>query len=147
MTALSPLMIKLLTGAALVAIAVGGVMYVRALRAEKDALTAELTSVKHDVQTRDATISGLKSHDATLGEQQQKLDRTTNNVEAASSSVRQQIRKAVYENATGRAWADTPLPDDVVRLSASPTLTGAGDFGAGVSAAVAVSAASAVAAN
>ncbi|WP_201758668.1 protein lysB [Burkholderia sp. ISTR5] len=147
MNLLSPLLVKLLAGAVLVAAVAAGVMYVRALRAERDDLSDKVAAAKHDVQTRDAVISGLRTGAADLGRQQQKLDTDTNRVEAAATARRQEIRKAVYENSTARTWADTPLPDDVVRLSATPARTGAGDIGAAVPAPVAVRAASAVAAN
>ncbi|MCM2495723.1 Rz-like lysis system protein LysB [Burkholderia glumae] len=147
MSALSPLLIKLLAGAALVAVVGCGVMYVRAVRAERDELAGKLDTAKHDIATRDATISGLASGAVEKGRQQQQLDTATAHVEAASSKIRQQIREAVYENASARAWADTPLPDDVMRVSASPAYTSAANFGARVPAPVAVRAASAGAAN
>lgn len=39
-----------------------------------------------------------------------------------------QIKRLYRENATLRHWADTPLPDDIIRLRRRPALTGAADY-------------------
>ena len=39
-----------------------------------------------------------------------------------------QIRRLYRENETLRRWADTPLPDDIIRLRQRPALTGAADY-------------------
>ncbi|HEN3626253.1 TPA: LysB family phage lysis regulatory protein [Yersinia enterocolitica] len=38
------------------------------------------------------------------------------------------IKRLYRENATLRRWADTPLPDDIVRLRQRPAFTGAADY-------------------
>ncbi|RQR78691.1 protein lysB [Burkholderia sp. Bp9015] len=144
---MSSLVIKLLLGAALLGALAGGALYVRALRAENDDLTDKLGQAKASIAARDATISGLKSDAVEKGRQQTQLDSSTAAVETVTSTIRQQIRKAVNENAAARAWADTPLPDDVARLSARSARTGTANFGAAMPDAVAVHAAGAVAAD
>ncbi|MFV8800743.1 Rz-like lysis system protein LysB [Yersinia sp. LJYL362] len=39
-----------------------------------------------------------------------------------------QLKRLYRENETLRRWADTPLPDDIVRLRQRPALTGATDY-------------------
>ncbi len=39
-----------------------------------------------------------------------------------------QIKRLYRENATLRRWADTPLPDDIIRLRQRPAFTGAADY-------------------
>ncbi|HHH2195320.1 TPA: Rz-like lysis system protein LysB [Yersinia enterocolitica] len=39
-----------------------------------------------------------------------------------------QIKRLYHENETLRRWADTPLPDDIIRLRRRPALTGAADY-------------------
>ncbi|CRE88519.1 TPA: Rz-like lysis system protein LysB [Yersinia enterocolitica] len=39
-----------------------------------------------------------------------------------------QIKRLYRENATLRRWADTPLPDDIIRLRRRPAITGAADY-------------------
>ncbi|CRY38394.1 Rz-like lysis system protein LysB [Yersinia enterocolitica] len=39
-----------------------------------------------------------------------------------------QIKRLYRENETLRHWADTPLPDDIIRLRQRPAFTGAADY-------------------
>ncbi|WP_407084141.1 Rz-like lysis system protein LysB [Yersinia proxima] len=39
-----------------------------------------------------------------------------------------QLKRLYRENATLRRWADTPLPDDIIRPRRRPALTGAADY-------------------
>ncbi|HEN3618051.1 TPA: LysB family phage lysis regulatory protein [Yersinia enterocolitica] len=39
-----------------------------------------------------------------------------------------QIKRLYRENETLRRWADTPLPDDIIRLRQRPAFTGAADY-------------------
>ncbi|HEK6320509.1 TPA: LysB family phage lysis regulatory protein [Yersinia enterocolitica] len=39
-----------------------------------------------------------------------------------------QIKRLYRENETLRQWADTPLPDDIIRLRQRPAFTGAADY-------------------
>lgn len=39
-----------------------------------------------------------------------------------------QLKRLYRENETLRHWADTPLPDDIIRLRRRPALTGAADY-------------------
>ncbi|HHG9959401.1 TPA: Rz-like lysis system protein LysB [Yersinia enterocolitica] len=39
-----------------------------------------------------------------------------------------QLKRLYRENETLRRWADTPLPDDIIRLRQRPAITGAADY-------------------
>ncbi|PHZ22628.1 Rz-like lysis system protein LysB [Yersinia massiliensis] len=39
-----------------------------------------------------------------------------------------QLKRLYRENETLRRWADTPLPNDIIRLRRRPALTGAADY-------------------
>ncbi|ELW8929803.1 LysB family phage lysis regulatory protein [Yersinia enterocolitica] len=39
-----------------------------------------------------------------------------------------QLKRLYRENETLRRWADTPLPDDIIRLRQRPALNGAADY-------------------
>ncbi|EPN8207718.1 Rz-like lysis system protein LysB [Yersinia enterocolitica] len=39
-----------------------------------------------------------------------------------------QLKRLYRENETLRRWADTPLPDDIIRLRRRPAFTGAADY-------------------
>ncbi|EKN6414434.1 LysB family phage lysis regulatory protein [Yersinia enterocolitica] len=39
-----------------------------------------------------------------------------------------QIKRLYRENGTLRRWADTPLPDDIIRLRRRPAIIGAADY-------------------
>ena len=39
-----------------------------------------------------------------------------------------QLKRLYRENETLRRWADTPLPDDIIRLRQRPAFTGAADY-------------------
>ncbi|CQJ13577.1 Rz-like lysis system protein LysB [Yersinia enterocolitica] len=39
-----------------------------------------------------------------------------------------QLKRLYRENETLRRWADTPLPDDIIRLRRRPAITGAADY-------------------
>ncbi len=39
-----------------------------------------------------------------------------------------QIKRLYRESETLRRWADTPLPDDIIRLRRRPAITGAADY-------------------
>jgi LysB family phage lysis regulatory protein len=108
--------------------AVAGAMYVRALRAELAGARHELDGIQQNVADRDDTIQRLRQDAKDKAAQQAKLDRTGGAIASTLAAVQQENRRLTDENADLRAWAATPLPDDVVRLHTGPALTGAGDY-------------------
>lgn len=123
---------KLIACAIAGAMLVGGVLYVRALRAELADTNHQLDDARQQIAGRDKTIKGLRDDSKEKGAQQQQLDDSTGRVGAKLAQARQDIRKVINENPTVRSWADTPLPADVIRVSGSAAATGADAFSAGM---------------
>ncbi|POR46742.1 LysB family phage lysis regulatory protein [Paraburkholderia eburnea] len=124
---------KLIAGALGLALLVGAVLYVRTLRAELADANHQLADANAAIASRDQTINGLRQNQKNKADQQKQLDTSTGTVATKLASARQEIRKVINENPIVRSWADTPLPDDVVRLSNTPAATGADAYRAGVS--------------
>ncbi|MCA8482557.1 Rz-like lysis system protein LysB [Burkholderia multivorans] len=121
---------KLIAGAVALALLVSGALYIRALRAELADSRSKLACAGQVIAGRDTAIGELRQNASDKTKQQQQLDVSADKVAMKLAAARQEIRKVIHENSTVRSWADTPLPDDVVRLSASPAYTGADDFSA-----------------
>ncbi|WP_321815683.1 MULTISPECIES: Rz-like lysis system protein LysB [unclassified Paraburkholderia] len=130
---MNPLLAKLIACAVAGAVLVGGVVYVRALRADLADTTHQLDDARTAIAGRDKTIDGLRKNASEKAGQQKQLDTSTGTVATKLAAARQEIRKVINENPIVRTWADTPLPDDVVRLSRSAAATGADAYRAGVS--------------
>jgi LysB family phage lysis regulatory protein len=133
--------VKLIAGAAALALLVSGALYIRALRAELAGSQSKLECAGQVIAGHDSVIRDLRQNDRDKAQQQEQLDVSADKVATKLAAARQEIRKVIHENPTVRSWADTPLPDDVVRLSASPAYTGADDFSAAMPADHAVHAA------
>lgn len=124
---------KLVAGAIAVALLVAVLFYVRTLRTDLADANLRLDDARRAVAARDSTISALRTDATEKTKQQRQLDVSTDKVTAKLAAAREEIRKVIHENPTVRSWADTSLPDDVARLSASPAYAGADDFGTAVS--------------
>ncbi|MCA8198891.1 protein lysB [Burkholderia vietnamiensis] len=127
---MNPLAVKLVAGAAALALLAGGVLHVRALRAELAAAQTHVACAGQAVVGRDSVIGALRQNAGDKAHQQQQLDVSTDKVATKLAAARDEIRKVIHEKPTVRSWADTTLPADVVRLSASPAYTGADAFSA-----------------
>jgi LysB family phage lysis regulatory protein len=133
--------IKLAIGA-LIVLAIGaGVFYVRELRAELADKTHQLDTARQAIADRDNVIRQLKDDAADKARQQQQLDTSTDRVVSKQSAIQRETRRIYDEKPQVRAWADTALPDDIVRLQSSPDYTGADDYSAAVPASDALHAA------
>lgn len=60
--------------------------------------------------------------------QQIQLTRTHDAIASKLAAARLENRRLIDETAELRAWADTRLPDDVVRVHTSPALVSANDY-------------------
>ncbi|HDR9098354.1 TPA: protein lysB [Burkholderia vietnamiensis] len=127
---MNPLAVKLIAGAAALALLAGGALYVRALRAELAAAQSQVACAGQAVAGRDSVIGALRQDASDKARQQQQLDVSTDKVATKLAAAREEIRKVIHESPTIRSWSDTPLPADVVRLSAGPAYTGADAFSA-----------------
>ena len=114
---------------ALVVLAIAaGWFYVKALRAELvDAQNAARTA-QETVGRRDATIADVQNkereHTTALAQLEAKRDR----IAASLAQTETDFEALKHENEALRAWADSPLPDDVVRLYSRPAIAGADDW-------------------
>ena len=113
-------------------LAVAVVFYVRTLRAERTTAQQEASDARQGVADRDAVIARLRQDAKDKARQQQKLDQDRSGIVARLADIQSENRKLHDENEAYRAWADAPLPDDVVRMQSSPALTGASDYLAGM---------------
>ncbi len=123
---------KLIAGALCLALLGGAGLYVRALRAELADANHQLEGARADIEGRDETIAGLRKNAQDKAGQQKQLNASTNTVATKLAAAREDIRKVIHENPIVRSWADTALPDDVVRLSNTPAATGADDYRPGM---------------
>ncbi|CAE6855952.1 LysB family phage lysis regulatory protein [Paraburkholderia domus] len=98
--------------------------YVSALRAEL-ATAQETARTEHEtVGRRDATIADLQKRQRDDALALAQLERTRQGIAADLAARKSELETLKRESETVRAWADGALPDDVVRLYASPALLG-----------------------
>ncbi|SUW59096.1 phage lysis regulatory protein, LysB family [Burkholderia oklahomensis] len=100
----------------------------RTLRAQLDRATDDARRAKHEAQASAAVIERLLADAKDKDAQREQLDRARAGVDATLATYRNELRRLIDENAAVRAWAAGALPDDVVRLHASPALNGADDY-------------------
>lgn len=129
---MSAIVSKVIAAFVVFGLAVTFVFYVRTLRAERTTAQQEASDAKQGVIDRDAMIARLRQDAKDKARQQQKLDQDRTGIAARLADIQRENRKLHDENEAYRAWADTPLPDDVVRMQSSPALTGASDYLAGM---------------
>jgi len=114
---------------ALVVLAIAaGWIYVKALRAELVDAENTARTAQETVGRRDATIADMqkkeREHTTALAQLEAKRDR----IAASLAQTETDFETLKHENEALRAWADSPLPDDVVRLYSRPAITGADDW-------------------
>lgn len=105
-----------------------GAAYLRILRADLATAQQQRDDARRSLVDLDSTIRQMQKDAADKAERQAQLDRTHTAIARKLNSIQMKSRGLIDENAALRAWADTPLPDDVVRLQAAPALTGADDY-------------------
>jgi LysB family phage lysis regulatory protein len=114
---------------ALVVLAIAaGWFYVKALRAELADAQNTARTAQETVGRRDATIADMqkieREHATALAQLEAKRER----IAASLAQTETDFKALKHENEALRAWADSPLPDDVVRLYSRPAITGADDW-------------------
>ncbi|UTV54960.1 Rz-like lysis system protein LysB [Burkholderia arboris] len=114
-------------GVALAACAVAA-LYLHALRADLATAQQRRVDAQQALAARDGVIARLQQDAAARAQQQARLDRSHTAIASKLDAIRLENRRLTDENAALRAWADTPLPDVVVRLQANPALAGADDY-------------------
>ena len=115
----------------LIAAAVAGLalfaawQYVRALQADLQTARQEARTAKQGNAERDETIK-LMNADARAAELARvKLEGQRDGIRLALAEREQQFRRLLNENAALRAWSDTDLPPDVIRLHEHGPIVGA----------------------
>ena len=116
--------------AALMALAalLAGASYVRALRADLAHVNRQLVDARKGITDRDSTLERVRIDAANKATQQIQLTRTHDAIASKLAAARLENRRLIDETAELRSWADTRLPDDVVRLHTSPALASASDY-------------------
>ncbi|MFM0561430.1 Rz-like lysis system protein LysB [Paraburkholderia sediminicola] len=114
---------------ALVVLAIAaGWFYVKALRAGLVDAQNTARTAQETVGRRDATIADMqkkeREHTTALAQLEAKRER----IAASLAQTETDFEALKHENEALRAWADSPLPDDVVRLYSRPAITGADDW-------------------
>ncbi|MFM0181765.1 Rz-like lysis system protein LysB [Paraburkholderia aspalathi] len=124
---MSTIAVRLIAIALAVLAAFGAWQYGKALRADLATAQLDARNAQETVGRRDATIDDLqkKQRDNALALAQ--LERTRQGIAADLAARKSELETLKRESETVRAWADGALPDDIVRLYASPALTGAVD--------------------
>lgn len=120
---------RALATVAAAAVLVAGWQYIRALRLELHQASTTAIQAKNNLIRRDEVIDRLLRDANEQDEQRAQLEKTRQAVDAALAAYRNELRSLIDENPAVREWAATPLPDDVRRLHARPSITGAGDYG------------------
>jgi LysB family phage lysis regulatory protein len=139
---MNALALKLAGGVIVLSMIAGGVLYMRELRAELASANQQLDVARQGIADRDNTIKQLKQDADDKAKQQAQLDTSKGKVAATLVANQQEHRRVINETPDARAWADTPLPDGIVRLQSTPNLTGADDYSARMPAGDALHAAS-----
>jgi LysB family phage lysis regulatory protein len=120
--------LRVLAIALVVLAIVAGWFYVKALRAELVDAQNTARSAQETVGRRDATIADMqkkeREHTTALAQLEAKRDR----IAASLAQTETDFEALKHENEALRAWADSPLPDDVVRLYSRPAINGADDW-------------------
>lgn len=111
-------------GVAAVLLVAGGVQTYRLANAQQvviDRQADEVASKNGQLITLALTANANNQAQARLRQQVASADQLL-------AQRNSQLKRLYRENETLRRWADTPLPDDIIRLRQRPALTGAADY-------------------
>lgn len=109
---------------AAVLLVAGGVQTYRLADAQQvviDRQAAEVSSKNGQLITLALTANANNQAQARLRQQVASADQLL-------AQRNSQLKRLYRENETLRRWADTPLPDDIIRLRQRPALNGAADY-------------------
>lgn len=120
--------LRVLAIALVVPAIVAGWFYVKALRAELVDAQNTARSAQETVGRRDATIADMQKKEREHTTALAQLEAKRGRIAASLAQTETDFEALKHENEALRAWADSPLPDDVVRLYSRPAITGADDW-------------------
>jgi LysB family phage lysis regulatory protein len=124
---LAPLAWKL-AAIALVALAIAASwFYVRELRAELVDAQNTAQTAQETVGRRDAVITDMQKKEREHAQALAQLEAKRAGIAAQLAQTERDFETLKNEKPEIRAWADSPLPDDIVRMYDRPARTGAGD--------------------
>ncbi|WP_442783297.1 Rz-like lysis system protein LysB [Collimonas fungivorans] len=98
---------------------------------QRDGLTAakeRAEAAEQVTRDRDDTIKTLTDAAARDKKAAAKLEVARNNIAATLTERENLIESLQHDNPEIRTWAESPLPDAIVRLREHPAATGAGDY-------------------
>lgn len=101
---------------------------VTTLQSDLKAADDKAKEAGHREKLKDGTISTLTSELDTQATAAAQLQRQLGDLTITAATRADTIKRLKRENAELQAWADSPLPDPVVRLLQRPALTGATDY-------------------
>lgn len=96
----------------------------QALSVTREQLAAEQATVKGQV----AVIELMKGHANQIAQDSAELTKTLQQVQALAGEGRQTWETLKRENQEFKAWAESALPADVIRLRSRPAITGAAGY-------------------
>lgn len=105
-----------------------GASYMRTLHTRLMSANRQVAEAQARIANRDRAIEQIQQSATRKAVQQAKAIEAQDSIASKLVAIQLTNRRLTNENASLRAWADTRLPDDVVRMHASPALTGANDY-------------------
>jgi LysB family phage lysis regulatory protein len=124
---LAPWAWKLAALAIAVLVIVAGWFYVRELRAELVDAQNTAHTAQETVGRRDAVITDMQKKEREHAQALAQLAAKHAGIAAQLAQTERDFENLKNEKPEIRAWADSPLPDDIVRMYDRPARTGAGD--------------------
>lgn len=122
---LAPIALRLAAIALVVLALVAGLFYVKSLRAELTAAQDDAREAHVTIGQRDAAIADMQKKEREHAQALAQLEAKRDGIAARLAQTETDFEALKNENEALRAWADSRLPDDVVRLYERPALTGA----------------------
>lgn len=101
--------------------------YVKSILAERDDAQDKARTAQETVGRRNATITDLQKKEREHANALAQLEAKRQDIAAQLEQSARDFESLKDEKPDVRAWADTPLPADIVRLYNRPAITGAGD--------------------
>ena len=106
---------------------------VTTLQSDLKAADDKAKEAKQRERLKDTTINTLTGELNAQAEAAEKLQNQLGELSMTAATRADTIKRLKRENAELRTWADSPLPDPVVRLLKRPAISGAADYQAHLS--------------
>lgn len=124
---LAPVAFKLAALAIAVLAIAAGWFYVRELRAEMTDAQNTAQTAQEAVGRRDAQLADMQKKEREHAQALAQLEAKRAGIAAQLAQTERDFETLKNEKPEIRAWADSPLPDDIVRMYDRPARTGARD--------------------